>query len=143
MWGLVGTNPNVIAPGKRPLSSMTPTIVLRDGEPVIVAGSPGGPVIITAVLLSLLNVIDYGLDPQEAVAAPRFHHQWRPDVLVMEPEHPNDVTLRLAEMGHPVREAPYGLGAVQLAVRDPETGLFRGGADPRRSSAASGYSVGP
>lgn len=139
VWGQVGANPNTIAPGKRPLSSMTPTIVLRDGEPVIVTGSPGGPVIITAVLQSLLNVIDHGLDAQEAVAAPRVHHQWRPDVLVMEPEHPNDVRQNLTDMGHPLRAAPYSLGAVQLAVRDPETGLFSGGADPRRSSSASGF----
>jgi gamma-glutamyltranspeptidase/glutathione hydrolase len=138
-WGLVGTSPNLIAPGKRPLSSMTPTIVRREGRVTMVSGSPGGPVIISAVLQSLLNTIDYGLDAQEAVSAPRFHHQWRPDALVLEPEHPRDVVEALRRRGHPVRDAPYGLGAAQLIVRDPETGILWGGADPRRSSAASGY----
>jgi len=77
-YGLVQGNANAIAPGKRPLSSMTPTIVLKDGKPVLIVGAPGGARIITTVLEVIVNVIDYGLTLQEAVEAPRFHHQWLP-----------------------------------------------------------------
>jgi gamma-glutamyltranspeptidase/glutathione hydrolase len=137
-WGLPGGSPNRLEPGKRPLSSMTPTIVLRDGKPVMIAGSPGGPLIITAVLQALVNAIDFGMNAQAAVSFPRVHHQWRPDVLLVEPDVPRDVVRRLEELGHPVQLAPYGLGAAQLLVYDPATGLYWGGADPRRSSSASG-----
>ena len=83
LFGLVQGSANAIAPGKRPLSSMTPTIVERDGKPVLVLGSPGGPRIITAVLETIANIVDFGLSPTDAVAAPRFHQQWLPDVLVL------------------------------------------------------------
>ncbi len=85
-FGLVQGEANTIAPGKRPLSSMSPTIVTRDGKPVMVLGTPGGSRIITTVLLTILNVIDYGMDIQEAVDAPRFHQQWLPDVTNVEPD---------------------------------------------------------
>lgn len=84
-YGLVQGEANAIAPGKRPLSSMSPTIVTRDGKPVMVVGTPGGSRIITTVLLTILNVIDYGMDVQQAVDAPRFHQQWLPDVTNIEP----------------------------------------------------------
>lgn len=138
-FGLVGQSANAIAPGKRPLSSMTPTIVLRDGRPWLVVGSPMGPMIITTVLQTLINVIDFGMNIQDAVAAPRFHHQWRPDHLLLEPEHPQDVVARLEDWGHPVRVPEFHFGASAAILRDPETGLFWGGADPRRDSAAAGY----
>ena len=138
-FGLVGQRANVVAPGKRPLSSMTPTIVLRDGRPWLVAGSPMGPMIITTVLQTLLNVIDFGMNIQDAVAAPRFHHQWRPDRLLLEPEYPRDVVSRLESWGHPVHVAEFHFGASAAILRDPESGLFWGGADPRRDSAAAGY----
>ncbi len=138
-FGLVGQRANAIAPGKRPLSSMTPTIVLRDGRPWLVAGSPMGPMIITTVLQTLINVIDFGMNIQDAVAAPRFHHQWRPDRLLLEPEHPRDVVARLEDWGHPVRVSEFHFGASVAILRDPETGLLWGGVDPRRDSAAAGY----
>ncbi len=138
-FGLVGQRANVVAPGKRPLSSMTPTIVLRDGRPWLVAGSPMGPMIITTVLQTLLNVIDFDMNIQDAVAAPRFHHQWRPDRLLLEPEHPRDVVSRLESWGHPVHVAEFHFGASAAILRDPESGLLWGGADPRRDSAAAGY----
>jgi gamma-glutamyltranspeptidase/glutathione hydrolase len=137
-WGLFGAGPNGVEPGKRPLSSMTPALALRDGRVVMVAGSPGGPAIISAVLQALVNAIDFGLNAQAAVAAPRIHHQWSPDVLVMEPDHPRDVVSALEQRGHAVRPAPYPLGAVELIVRDPLSGILFGGADPRRASSASG-----
>ena len=84
LFGLVQGDANAIAPGKRPLSSMTPTIVEKDGQPVLVLGSPGGPRITTAVLETLINIIDFGMAPQEAVAAPRFHHQLLPDTTYYE-----------------------------------------------------------
>ena len=84
-FGLVQGRANVIAPGKRPLSSMTPTIVTRDGKPLMVLGTPGGSRIITVVLLTILNVIDYGMNIQQAVDAPRFHQQWLPDYTNLEP----------------------------------------------------------
>ncbi len=137
-FGLVGFEANAIAPGKRPLSSMTPTIVLRDGQPWLVAGSPMGPFIITTVLQTLLNVIDFGMNIQEAVSAPRFHHQWRPNRLYLEPEHPRDVVRRLEARGHPVHVSEFRFGAAAAILRDPETGILWGGADPRRDIRASG-----
>ncbi len=138
-FGLVGAAANAVAPGKRPLSSMTPTIVLRDGRPWLVVGSPMGPMIITTVLQTLLNVIDFDMNIQDAVTAPRFHHQWRPDRLRLEPEHPRDVVTRLESWGHPVRVAEIHFGAAVAILRDTDTGLLWGGADPRRDSAAAGY----
>src|SRR6202163_788979 len=84
LFGLVQGKANAIAPGKRPLSSMTPTIVLSDGKPVLVVGTPGGSRIITTVLEIIVNVIDHGMTLQEAVDAPRIHHQWLPDTLAGE-----------------------------------------------------------
>jgi gamma-glutamyltranspeptidase/glutathione hydrolase len=85
LFGLVQGPRNAIAPGKRPLSSMSPTIITRDGKPVMVLGSPGGARIITITLETILNLVDYGMELQEAVDAPRFHHQWLPDTLQAEP----------------------------------------------------------
>ena len=84
-YGLMQGEANAIAPGKRPLSSMAPTLVLRDGHVFLVLGSPGGPRIITIIMETALNILDYGMAPQEAVDAPRLHHQWLPDEIVAEP----------------------------------------------------------
>lgn len=139
-FGLVDVHGrNAIAPGKRPLSSMTPTLVLRDGEPWIVAGSPGGPRIITTVLLSLLNVIDYGMDVQEAVSAPRFHQQWMPDTLTVERAVPEDVRENLRRRGHVIDVSPRDWSSAQAIVVDPAKGLHFGGSDPR----SDGLAVGP
>jgi gamma-glutamyltranspeptidase/glutathione hydrolase len=139
VYGLVDTRgANAIAPGKRPLSSMTPTILLREGRPFMVTGSPGGPRIITAVLLSILNVIDYGMDIQEAVSAPRFHHQWVPDVLFVERAIPEDVVQGLRRRGHAVEVSPRNWSSAQAIAIDPESGWQMGGTDPRSDGLALG-----
>jgi gamma-glutamyltranspeptidase/glutathione hydrolase len=140
VYGLVDTRgANAIAPGKRPLSSMTPTILMRDGRPVLVTGSPGGPRIITTVLLSILNVVDYGMDVQAAVSAPRFHHQWVPDTLYVEPAIPEDVVAGLRQRGHRVEVATDDWSSAQAIAIDPETGWLTGGTDPRSDGLARGY----
>ena len=148
LYGLIQGEANAIAPGKRPLSSMSPTIVTRDGKPVMVLGTPGGSRIITAVLLTLLNVIDYGMNIQEAVDAPRFHHQWMPDVTYVEDYALSPDTRRLLlEWGHTLVEpqpdnhlAAILIGAPSLRAA-PVSGLrFFGANDPRRGSGlALGY----
>ncbi len=138
-YGLVDTRgANAIAPGKRPLSSMTPTILLRDGRVFMVTGSPGGPRIITTVLLTILNVLDYEMDISAAVAAPRFHHQWVPDELLVEPETTRDVVKALEAMGHKVTVSPEHWSASESILIDPETGLHTGRWDPRTDGAAVG-----
>jgi gamma-glutamyltranspeptidase/glutathione hydrolase len=129
---------NSIAPGKRPLSSMTPTILVKDGKTFMVTGSPGGPRIISTTLLTIVNVIDYGMDVQEAVSAPRFHHQWVPDKLFVEKDVPRDVTEALEARGHEISVGRYNWSAAQAIVVDPETGVHYGGSDPRTSGAAIG-----
>jgi len=140
-FGLVDTRgSNAIAPGKRPLSSMTPTIVVKDGKPFMVTGSPGGPRIITTTLLTILNVVDYGMDVQEAVSAPRFHHQWVPDQLLVEPETAADVLEALRSRGHRVEVSKRNWSSAQAIVVDPASGRHLGGSDPRSDGVALGYS---
>lgn len=138
LWGVSGSDANAVAPRKRPLSSMTPTILVKDGRNYAVLGSPMGPLIITTVLQTTLNLIDFGMDPQAAVSAPRFHHQWQPDKLRLEADHPADVVDTLKRWGHPAEIAPFEFGAAALVVHDPKTGLFWGASDPRRDSGAAG-----
>jgi len=139
VYGLVDeTGANAIAPGKRPLSSMTPTILAKDGRVFMVTGSPGGPRIITTTLLTILNVVDHGMDVQEAVAAPRFHHQWLPDRLHLEPPFAADVVENLRRRGHEVERSSREWSAAEAVVVDAETGLHRGGSDPRRGGLALG-----
>jgi len=97
---LVGAEANAVAPGKRPLSSMSPTIVLRDGQPFLAIGAAGGPTIISQVVINLIGVLDLGLPLDAALAQPRFHHQWRPDELRIEETWPAAVRERLAGFGH-------------------------------------------
>src|ERR1051325_7269119 len=120
LFGLVQGDANAIAPGKRPLSSMTPTIVERDGKPVLVLGSPGGPRIITSVLETLTNIVDFDLSSSEAVAAPRFHQQFLPDFLFYERGGlPPETLAALAERGYSLKEqAPWG--AVELIAIGPD-----------------------
>ena len=141
-WGATGSSANAVAPGKRPLSSMTPTIVIKDGKPVMVIGSPMGTLIISAVLQTLINVIDFDYDAQRAVNAPRFHHQWKPDLLTLEPEFPVEVRERLQSLGYKLREFSI-IGAAELAVYDPEACMFWGGADGRRDSRAGPVNTAP
>jgi len=139
-YGLVDTRgANAVEPLKRPLSSMTPTILVKDGKPMMVTGSPGGPRIITTTLLTILNVIDYGMNIQEAVAAPRFHHQWVPNKLFLEPEFPTDVVDALEERGHEVDVSGRRWSSAQSIIIDPDSGLMTGGSDPRADGAAVPY----
>ena len=139
-YGLIDTRgANLVAPGKRPLSSMTPTIIEKDGKVFLVTGSPGGSRIISSTLLSILNVVDYGMNVKQAVAAPRFHHQWEPDQLVVEPAVPADVVEGLRARGHDVEVSPRNWSAVEAILVDPESGLHYGANDPRRDGLALGY----
>ena len=135
LFGLVQGAANAIAPGKRPLSSMSPTIVEKEGKPVLVLGSPGGPRIITAVLETITNIVDFAMTPQDAVAAPRFHHQWLPDTLYYERDGPSSATLKeLAERGYRLAEqSPWG--AVELIAIGPDGHLL--GVNDRRRQAGS------
>ena len=138
-YGLVDKRgANAVAPGKRPLSSMTPTIIMQGDEVFMVTGSPGGPRIITTVLLSILNVIDYGMDVEASVSAPRFHQQWVPDKLRVEPETTRDVVKALEAMGHTVDVSKRHWSAAQAIVIDAENGWHLGGSDPRTQGAAVG-----
>ena len=141
-FGLVDTTgANAVAPGKRPLSSMTPTIVLKDGRPHLVTGSPGGPRIISTTLLTLVNVVDYGMDVSQAVAFPRIHAQWVPEPVVLEPAIPEDVREGLRRRGHTLEISPRNWSSSQSIVVDPKTGLHSGGSDPRSNGLALGVSL--
>jgi gamma-glutamyltranspeptidase/glutathione hydrolase len=134
LYGLVQGEADAIAPGKRPLSSMAPTIALRNGHVAIVAGSPGGSRIITITLGVLQNIIDFGMNVQAAVDAPRFHHQWLPDIVEVEPGALGATTeSELTRRGYRfVLRQPWG--SAQAIVIDPRTGLLMGGTDRRRRS---------
>lgn len=133
-FGLIGNEANAIAGGKRPLSSMTPTIVLKDGEAVLATGSPGGSTIITVVLQMILNYAEFGMNPAEATAAPRIHHQWMPDRLSVESGISSDTLEILRKMGHELRQN-WVLGSTQSIGRSQ--GYLAGAADPRRMGAAA------
>jgi gamma-glutamyltranspeptidase/glutathione hydrolase len=138
-YGLVHGEANAIAPRKRPLSAMTPTIVLKDGGLFLVLGSPGGPTIINTVLQTILNVIDYRMTIQEAVDAPRVHHQWMPDKLVLERTgFAQDVKDGLKACGHTL-EIRGTMGDCQAIMIEPRTGVRLGAADPRNDGLALGY----
>ncbi len=137
-YGLIGGAANKVEPGKRMLSSMSPTIVRRDGKNFLVTGSPGGSRIITTTLQVIMNVIDHGMNIQTAVSAPRIHHQWLPDQIRMEQGISPDTVERLEHMGHRV-VVDSAMGAIQ-SIMIGDDGTLYGGADPRRStSSAMGY----
>jgi gamma-glutamyltranspeptidase/glutathione hydrolase len=138
LFGLVQSEANAIAPGHRPLSSMTPTILLRDGKLSFVTGSPGGPTIISATLLSVLNWMRLGMEPQAAINAPRFHHQWVPDRILMERIFPDSLESALNARGHATRRVGH-IGLVNAIAIDPANGDRLGAADPRHDGAAVGY----
>jgi gamma-glutamyltranspeptidase/glutathione hydrolase len=121
LFGLVQGPQNAIAPGKRPLSSMSPTILTRDGKPVMVLGSPGGARIITITLETILNLVDYGMELQEAVDAPRFHHQWLPDEIYVETRgFSPDTKAKLEAMGYKVTEQGQWGAVAAIAVGQPK-----------------------
>lgn len=136
MFGLVQGEANRVEPGKRPLSSMTPTIVVREGKVSMVVGAPGGGRIINAVLQAILNVIDFGMNAQEAVDAPRIHHQWMPDKLNVEAGVSPDTVALLKQMGHEVVEIG-NVGRLQLIVVNGE--WLEGGSNSIPHGGAVGY----
>lgn len=137
-YGLIGGEANKVDPGKRMLSSMSPTIVRRDGRNYLVTGSPGGSRIITTTLQVVLNVIDHNMNIQSAVSAPRIHHQWLPDEIRIEQGISPDTVQLLEEKGHKVKPGS-AMGAIQSILISSD-GTLHGGADPRRStSSAMGY----
>jgi gamma-glutamyltranspeptidase/glutathione hydrolase len=137
-FGLVGAEANAVQPGKRPLSSMSPTIVLKDNEPIIAIGAAGGPKIISQVLLELINMLDLRLEPAQALAHPRVHHQWSPDELMCDSSLSAEVQSELQRMGHKV-SPQNGMGISQVVSRVPHGKGFAGAADPRGHGKADGW----
>ncbi len=138
MFGLVQGEANSIAPNKRPLSSMTPTMLLKDGKLFMVVGAPGGSRIITGVMQVILNVVDFGMNAQEAIDFPRFHHQWKPDKLELEKGISPDTAALLRGMGYDVNQGPnVSVARVEAIVIDK--GWLQGGSDGRGNGKASGY----
>jgi len=137
-YGLIQGPANAIGPGKRPLSAMTPTIVLKDGKLFLVLGSPGGPTIITTVANVLIGVVDFSLDIQEAVNAARFHHQWLPDQIMVEDRLSPDTMNILRSKGHKLTVRHFW-GDAECIVIDPKTGERLAGADGRNNGKAVGY----
>ena len=138
MFGLIQGPANSIAPGKRPLSAMAPTIVLKDGKLFLVLGSPGGPRIITTVANILMGVLDYGMNIQEAVNAPRFHHQWMPDVIGVERGFPPAEIKPLEAMGHQVKVGDHWSDGECIMI-DPKSGERLGASDMRNNGRAIGF----
>jgi gamma-glutamyltranspeptidase/glutathione hydrolase len=137
-YGLIQGPANAIGPGKRPLSAMTPTIVLKGGKLFLVLGSPGGPTIITTVANVLIGVVDFSLDIQEAVNAPRFHHQWLPDGILVEDRLSPDTMKVLGSKGHKLKVEHFW-GDGECIMIDPKTGERLGASDGRNNGKAVGY----
>jgi gamma-glutamyltranspeptidase/glutathione hydrolase len=144
-YELIQGEANAIAPRKRPLSSMTPTIVLKDNKLAFAIGSPGGPTIINTVLHVVTNIIDFGMNMQQAIDAPRFHHQWLPDQIYWEAfDFQTDTRSALEKMGHVFRDKPGfsdsdSIGDAHGVMIDAQTGMRMGASDPRRGGAAVGW----
>lgn len=139
-YGLIGGVANAIEPAKRPLSSMTPTIVKKDGKALFLTGSPGGSTIITTVLQTVLNVIDFKMNAMEAVAAPRIHHQWLPDIVIAEPGIGADTLSRLEQRGHKFLKTGERFDRSVLGRANAvmsENGLFFGAPDMRAATAGA------
>jgi gamma-glutamyltranspeptidase/glutathione hydrolase len=137
MYGLVGAEANAIAPNKRMLSSMTPTIVLKNNKPYLVVGTPGGSTIITSVFQTLMNILEFNLSADQAVNAPKFHHQWLPDEVFIEKDFPEATTKQLEAMGYKMKNsAPIGRTEV---IKVNEKGLLEAVGDNRGDDSAAGY----
>jgi gamma-glutamyltranspeptidase/glutathione hydrolase len=140
-YQLIQSEANAIAPKKRPLSSMTPLIMLKDGKPWFATGAAGGPRIISTVLEIVVSIVDFHATIQEALDAGRIHHQWMPDEIYWEPNGINpDTRAALEKMGHKFREKPLAhISDANVVAIDPKTGLRLGASDPRRGGAAVGW----
>lgn len=137
MYGAVGGEANAIEPGKRMLSSMTPTLVLKDGKPFLVVGTPGGTTIPTSVFQTIVNVIDFNMSTEDAVNKPKFHHQWLPDVIDVEKSFPADVRQALQKMGYTIKERT-AIGRTEVIKVLPD-GRFEAVADNRGDDSAAGF----
>lgn len=140
-YGLIQGERNAVAPRKRPLSAMTPTFVLRkDGSLWFAVGSPGGPTIINTVLQIIINIVDYGMNIQQAIDAPRIHHQWLPDEIVYEPDKLSPETQHALEaLGHTLVTKPRNIGDAQGVMIEEKTGARLGASDPRNDGVPVGY----
>ena len=137
MYGALGGDANAIAPGKRMLSSMTPTIVLKNNKPFMVVGTPGGTTITTSVFQSIVNVVDFGMNAEDAVDKPKFHHQWYPDTVVIEKGFHELTAEQLKKMGYKIRKR-NAIGRTELIKILPD-GKLEAAADIRGDDSASGY----
>jgi gamma-glutamyltranspeptidase/glutathione hydrolase len=136
MFGLVGADANAIEPGKRPLSSMTPTILLKNGKLFMIVGAPGGSRITTGVAEVIFDVIDFGMNPQDAVDLPRFHHQWKPDILYLQDGFAPKIQAALTQMGYTTRPIDSVARVEAIVVRN---GKLEGGTESRMHGKVSAY----
>lgn len=134
-FGLVGAEANAVAPGKRPLSSMSPTIVLKRGQPILSLGAAGGPTIISQTILNIINVLDFKMNIDDAISTPRFHHQWSPDELKIENKVTPETLADLEKRGHHLKTTD-AIGVSQAVGKNPRGAGFVGAADPRASGKA-------
>jgi gamma-glutamyltranspeptidase/glutathione hydrolase len=135
-FGLIGAEANAVEPRKRPLSSMSPTIVLRDGTPILALGAAGGPTIITQTVNNLVSVLDLGMELDTALAAPRFHHQWRPDEVRAEKDLPAEIQRTLKRLGHSLNVVDSIGASNAVGWRD---GIFTAASEPRTTSGAAAW----
>ena len=139
LYGVTGNKANAIEPRKKMLSSMTPTIVLKDNKPVIVVGTPGGSTIPTNVFQTITSLLDFKMSPEDAVNLPKFHFQWLPDVVYFEPDFPIEKKIHLVEMGYSVRDRGY-MGRTELIKIDYQKGkIITAIADKRGDDDAAGF----
>jgi gamma-glutamyltranspeptidase/glutathione hydrolase len=136
MYGALGAEANAISAGKRMLSSMTPTIVLKKGKPFMVVGTPGGTTITTSVFQSLVNILDFHLSPADAVNKPKFHHQWKPDVVFVEQDFPQATIEALEKMGYTIKKRE-AIGRTEMIIIKGKT--IEAVGDKRGDDSAVGY----
>jgi gamma-glutamyltranspeptidase/glutathione hydrolase len=137
MYGAVGGEANAIAPGKRMLSSMTPTLLLKNNKPLLVVGTPGGTTIPTSVFQAIINVVDFGMSADEAINKPKFHHQWLPDEVAVEKDFDANTKKMLQQMGYKITERG-SIGRTE-AILINKTGKRETAADKRGDDSVAGY----
>ncbi len=137
-FGLIGSEANAVEPGKRPLSSMSPTIVLNEGKPILALGAAGGPTIISQTVLNIVNILDFGMSVTDALAQPRIHQQWSPDELRIETSMKSEIMAGLEKKGHKLNKLQH-IGVSQAVMRSPDGKGFVGAADLRSGGTAEGW----